>query len=409
MEAIAGADKITDDLMRLSAVLEADARRLALEIVDADLTRLENNLPAVMQTRLNEILHHLVLRVNGDRAPSGQLVHVDAVTHPIKTQLDAVMDQPLAAHALSHSRRVQQIHRALFEHTGADALLNILASLRLDYDGLDALNVEQMREQQPGRSRADDADFRVQRGHNSALHDTIVRMKEYPRTQPGTQPEYLYEGYRSSIRRAPSQPLIQVPHTLSELTGPLYGHNPIGESDNDLTRHFADPPLGERIIVAGRVVDQDGRGVPNALVEVWQANASGRYRHSRDSHPAPLDPNFLGAGRAITDAAGNYRFVSIKPGAYPWRNHPNAWRPAHIHFSLFGAGLLSRLVTQMYFPGDPLMAIDTVLHSIADEDARQRLVSSFDLSLTEPEWAMGYRFDIVLRGRSSTPFEENAR
>jgi len=231
-------------------------------------------------------------------------------------------------------------------------------------------------------------------------------MKEYPRTQPGTQPEYLYEGYRSSIRRAPSQPLIQVPHTLSELTGPLYGHNPIGESDNDLTRHFADPPLGERIIVAGRVLDEDGRGVPSALVEVWQANSAGRYRHSRDGHPAPLDSNFLGAGRAITDAAGNYRFVSIKPGAYPWRNHPNAWRPAHIHFSLFGAGLLSRLVTQMYFPGDPLMAIDPVLHSIADEGSRQRLVSSLDLSLTEPEWALAYRFDIVLRGRSATPFEE---
>lgn len=232
-------------------------------------------------------------------------------------------------------------------------------------------------------------------------------MKEYPRTPPGTQPEYLYEGYRSSVRRAPLQPLIQVPHTLSELTGPLYGHNPIGESDNDLTRHFADPPLGERIIVAGRVLDEDGRGVPNALVEVWQANTCGRYRHSRDNHPAPLDPNFLGAGRTITDDAGNYRFVSIKPGAYPWRNHPNAWRPAHIHFSVFGAGLLSRLVTQMYFPGDPLMAIDPVLHSIADKGARQRLVSSFDLSLTEPEWALGYRFDIVLRGRSATPFEES--
>jgi len=234
-------------------------------------------------------------------------------------------------------------------------------------------------------------------------------MKEYPRTPPGTQPEYLYEGYRSSVQRAPSQPLIQVPQTLSELTGPLYGHNPIGESDNDLTRHFADPPLGERIIVAGRVVDEDGRGVPNALVEVWQANASGRYRHSRDSHPAPLDPNFLGAGRAITDDTGNYRFVSIKPGAYPWRNHQNAWRPAHIHFSLFGAGLLSRLVTQMYFPGDPLMAVDPVLHSIADESARQRLVSSFDLSLTEPEWALGYRFNIVLRGRAATPFEDGRK
>ena len=230
-------------------------------------------------------------------------------------------------------------------------------------------------------------------------------MKEYPRTQPGTQPEYLYEGYRSSIRRAPSQPLIQVPHTLSELTGPLYGHNPIGESDNDLTRHFADPPLGERIIVAGRVVDEDGRGVPNALVEVWQANSSGLYRHSRDSHPAPLDPNFLGAGRAITDDAGDYRFVSIKPGSYPWRNHPNAWRPAHIHFSLFGAGLLSRLVTQMYFPGDPLFPFDPIFNSVTDEKARARMVSSFDLENTVPDWALCFRWNIVLRGREATPLD----
>jgi len=234
-------------------------------------------------------------------------------------------------------------------------------------------------------------------------------MKEYPRPQPGTQPEYLYEGYRSSIRRAPLQPLIQLPHTLSELTGPLYGHNPIGETDNDLTRHCAEPPIGERIIVAGRVVDEDGRGVPNALVEIWQANSAGRYRHSRDNHPAPLDPNFLGAGRAITGQDGSYRFVSIKPGAYPWRNHHNAWRPAHIHFSLFGPSLVSRLVTQMYFPNDPLMPFDPILQSIPDEVARRRLVSAFDLSLTEPEWAMGYRFDVILRGRSATPFEDEHR
>ena len=409
MKAIAAADKIADHLVRLAVVLKVNARRLAIEIVDANATRLEQNLSTGLQPRLNEIFHHFVLRVNGYGAPAGQLVHIDAVALPVKAQLDAVMDQSLTAHALAHARGVQQIHGALFEDAGANAIFDILARLRFHYDGLDPFQMEQVRQQKTGRSRANDADFCMQSRHNSALHDTIVRMKEYPRTRPGTQPEYLYEGYRSSIRRAPSQPLIQVPHTLSELTGPLYGHNPIGESDNDLTRHFADPPLGERIIVAGRVVDEDGLGVPNTLVEVWQANASGRYRHSRDSHPAPLDPNFLGAGRAITDDAGNYRFVSIKPGAYPWRNHPNAWRPAHIHFSLFGAGLLSRLVTQMYFPGDPLMATDPVLHSIADEGAQQRLVSSFDLSLTEPEWALGYRFDIVLRGRSATPFEESSR
>jgi protocatechuate 3,4-dioxygenase beta subunit len=234
-------------------------------------------------------------------------------------------------------------------------------------------------------------------------------MNEYPRTKPGSQPEYLYEGYRATIRRAPSQPLIQLPHTLSELTGPVYGHNPIGPTDNDLTLHFAEAPQGERIIVAGRVLDEDGRGVPNALVEVWQANAGGRYRHTRDNHPAPIDPNFLGAGRVVTDDAGNYRFVSIKPGAYPWRNHHNAWRPAHIHFSLFGSAFVTRLITQMYFPNDPLIPLDPILQSIPDAGARARLVSQFDLSLTEPEWALGYRFDIVLRGRRATYFEEGGK
>jgi len=234
-------------------------------------------------------------------------------------------------------------------------------------------------------------------------------MNEYPRTKPGSQPEYLYAGYRSTIRRAPSQPLIQLPHTLSELSGPVYGHNSIGPTDSDLTLHFAEAPQGERIIVAGRVLDEDGRGVPNALVEVWQANAGGRYRHARDNHPAPIDPNFLGAGRAVTDDAGNYRFVSIKPGAYPWRNHHNAWRPAHIHFSLFGSAFVTRLVTQMYFPDDPLIPLDPILQSIPDADARARLVSQFDLSLTEPEWALGYRFDIVLRGRRATHFEEGGK
>jgi protocatechuate 3,4-dioxygenase beta subunit len=230
-------------------------------------------------------------------------------------------------------------------------------------------------------------------------------MTEYPKVPAGSQPDYLYAGYLSTIKRAPSQPLIRIPHTLSELTGPVYGHYPLGAADNDLTRHFADAPQGERIIVAGRILDEDGRGVPDALVEIWQANAAGRYRHTRDNHPAPLDPNFLGAGRAVTDREGNYRFLTIRPGAYPWRNHHNAWRPAHIHFSLFGSAFLTRLVTQMYFPKDPLIPLDPVLQSIPEEDARERLVSAFDLSLTEPEWALGYRFDIVLRGRQSTPFE----
>ena len=230
-------------------------------------------------------------------------------------------------------------------------------------------------------------------------------MKTYPRPEPGEQPPLLYPPYRATIRRAPARPLIHLPHTWSELTGPLYGHNPIGETDNDLTRQHPGQPLGERIIVSGRVVDEDGRPIPHTLMELWQCNAAGRYFHSIDDHPAPLDPNFTGAGRTITDANGNYRFVTIKPGAYPWRNHPNAWRPAHIHFSLFGPCFITRLITQMYFPNDPLMPFDPISQSIPDESARQRLVSRFDLNLTEPEWALGYRFDFVLRGRDATPFE----
>jgi protocatechuate 3,4-dioxygenase, beta subunit len=230
-------------------------------------------------------------------------------------------------------------------------------------------------------------------------------MKHYPRPEPGDRPALLYPPYGSTVRRAPAKPLIQLPHTLSELTGPLYGHNPIGETDNDMTRQHPGEPLGERIIVAGRVLDEDGRPIPHTLLEVWQCNAAGRYLHNRGDHRAPLDPNFSGAGRTITDEDGNYRFVTIKPGAYPWRNHDNAWRPAHIHFSLFGPCFLTRLITQMYFPNDQLMARDPISQSIPDERARQRLVSAFDWKLTEPEWALGYRFDIVLRGREATPFE----
>jgi protocatechuate 3,4-dioxygenase beta subunit len=194
---------------------------------------------------------------------------------------------------------------------------------------------------------------------------------------------------------------------ILDLVAPSIVSTAIGETGRCVSSSAL--PQGERIIVAGRILDEDGRGVPHALVEVWQANAAGRYRHTRDNHPAPLDPNFLGAGRVIADEAGNYRFVTIKPGAYPWRNHQNAWRPAHIHFSLFGPAFVTRLVTQMYFPGDPLMPLDPVLQSIPEKDAQQRLVSQFDLSLTEPEWALGYRFDIVLRGRCATPFEDDAK
>jgi protocatechuate 3,4-dioxygenase beta subunit len=215
-------------------------------------------------------------------------------------------------------------------------------------------------------------------------------------------------GYRSTALRHPREPLVIIPETLSELTGPAYGYGRIAPTDNDLTRQHPGAPLGERIIVEGRVLDDDGRPVPEALVELWQCNAAGRYTHVVDQHDAPLDPNFSGAGRTLTDADGRYRFVTIKPGAYPWRNHANAWRPAHIHFSLFGRNFLSRLVTQMYFPGDPLMVADPIFNSIPDARARERLVSRFDLDLTQPEWALGYRFDIVLRGREATPMETSA-
>jgi protocatechuate 3,4-dioxygenase, beta subunit len=227
----------------------------------------------------------------------------------------------------------------------------------------------------------------------------------FPKPPRGTQPEYLHPPYRSSLKRAPTTPLVLLPHTLSERTGPVFGHQAVTSADRDLTGRHAGAPLGERIVISGRVLDEDGRPVPGALVEVWQANASGRYKHKLDQHNAPLDPNFDGCGRMITDAAGGYKFISIKPGAYPWTNHHNAWRPAHIHFSLFGAGLLSRLVTQMYFPGDPLLAFDPIHNCVDDERAKQSLISSFDWENTSPEFALAYRFDIVLRGRNATLME----
>jgi protocatechuate 3,4-dioxygenase, beta subunit len=227
----------------------------------------------------------------------------------------------------------------------------------------------------------------------------------YRKASAGTQPEYLYPPYQSTIKRAPTRALVLAPQTLSEITGPLFGTDDIGEFDHDLTRQHAAAAQGERIIVSGRVLDDNGRAVPQALVEVWQANAAGRYRHAADTHDAPLDPNFTGCGRALTDSEGNYRFVTIKPGAYPWRNHYNAWRPAHIHFSLFGRALVQRLITQMYFPGDPLLDRDPMFTCIADERARARLISNFDWDNTVPEYAIAYRFDIVLRGRDATPME----
>jgi protocatechuate 3,4-dioxygenase beta subunit len=227
----------------------------------------------------------------------------------------------------------------------------------------------------------------------------------YPRESLKAFPPSLSPDYRSTVKRSPSRPLIPVPHTLTELTGPVYGHDMVKPGDEDLTKQHKGEPFGERIVVHGRVLDEDGRSVPNTLVEIWQANASGRYIHPVDQHPAPIDPNFTGAGRAMTDAEGHYKFITVKPAAYPWGNHKNAWRPAHIHFSLFGHSFLSRLVTQMYFPGDPLFQFDPIFNAVTDEAARMRMVSSFDLENSVPDWALAYRFDIVLRGRKQTPME----
>jgi protocatechuate 3,4-dioxygenase beta subunit len=232
-----------------------------------------------------------------------------------------------------------------------------------------------------------------------------VPILESIRDGEGPNPPYIYPDYRSTRLRGPKRPLLLLPHTLSELTGPVFGHESVSELDHDLTRQHHGEPLGERIIVTGRVLDSAGKPVRSALIEIWQANAAGRYHHDVDRHPAPLDPNFTGAGRCLTDDDGRYRFVTVKPGAYPWRNHPNAWRPAHIHLSIFGRAFTNRLVTQMYFPGDPLFELDPIFQSVRDPKARARLISEFELETTEPEWALGYRFDIARGGPSETPME----
>jgi protocatechuate 3,4-dioxygenase beta subunit len=220
-------------------------------------------------------------------------------------------------------------------------------------------------------------------------------------------PPYLHEPYKSTVKRSPQKPLIALPHKLSEETGPVFGEDDLHALDNDLTRNARvnGEPIGERIIVTGRVLDSDGKPIPNALLEVWQANATGRYWHKNDQHDAPLDPNFRGYGRVLTDTNGEYRFTSIRPGAYPWGNHDNAWRPPHIHFSIYGRNFLQRLVTQMYFPGDPLLALDPIYNGIPDKSGRERLVSKYAHDVTQPVWALGYRFDIVLCGSQMTPFE----
>jgi protocatechuate 3,4-dioxygenase, beta subunit len=234
-------------------------------------------------------------------------------------------------------------------------------------------------------------------------------LPSYERAPAGNHPPLDFPGYRSTALRHPKQPLVLLPQRLTEVTGPLLGDELITPNDADLTTQHAGEPQGQRIIVTGRVLDSGGRPVPDTLIEIWQTNAAGRYRHSREHHPAPLDPNFDGIGRCITDSGGGYRFVTIQPGSYPWGNHYNAWRPAHIHFSLFGRAFTQRLVTQMYFPGDPLLPLDPIYNSVPDEKARQRLIAEFSIDLTQPEWALGYNFDIVLRGRNATVLERNDR
>lgn len=229
----------------------------------------------------------------------------------------------------------------------------------------------------------------------------------YAHEDAGSPPS-LYADYRSTVPRSPRQPLVRIPQTLTETTGPADWSRLMGAAAADLTKQHKAEPIGQRIIVSGRVLDESGRPVPHTMVEIWQANAAGRYIHKKDQWDAPIDPNFTGAGRVVTDAEGRYRFVTVRPGAYPWGNHKNAWRPAHIHLSLLGPAFATRLVTQLYFPDDPLIDIDPIANAVP-LPYRQRMVCRLEMGLTEPNWALGYRFDIILKGREQTPFEEGHR
>lgn len=243
--------------------------------------------------------------------------------------------------------------------------------------------------------------------HFIILGYILVKKLHYSARDWITQPSYLDKAYKSTEHRGPRQPLVPISQTLSEITGPIFGRNSIHPLDNDLTKNgitTGEDPIGERIVVSGRVLDEKGRAQPNTLIEVWQCNSSGRYIHSGDQHNAPLDPNFFGSGRCITDDQGSYKFYTIKPGAYPWGNHKNAWRPAHIHFSLFGPAFVTRLITQSYFPGDPLLELDPIFLA-TPANSRNLLVKKFDIETTEEGFALGYKFDFVLRGSRSTPLE----
>jgi protocatechuate 3,4-dioxygenase, beta subunit len=239
------------------------------------------------------------------------------------------------------------------------------------------------------------------------IYDPVAQTPtDYGRDPAGVHPPLDYPDYKSTALRHPRRPLVYLPHTITEITGPRLGSELIAESDNDLTRQHDEMPIGERIVLSGRVFDTEGKPLRGTLVEIWQANSAGRYRHRRDRWPASLDPNFSGAGRCLTDDDGRYSFTTIKPGPYPWGNHYNAWRPAHIHFSLLGRAFTQRLVTQMYFPGDPFFEFDPIYNSVPDPAVRERMIARFSIHDTVPNWAAAYRFDIYLRGPARTPFEE---
>ncbi|MDR3372850.1 MAG: protocatechuate 3,4-dioxygenase subunit beta [Ancalomicrobiaceae bacterium] len=230
---------------------------------------------------------------------------------------------------------------------------------------------------------------------------------EYFQRDRSLHPPAYAPGYKTSVSRSPRQALLSIEQGYSEVTGPVFGHADFGPLDNDLIKNYAHSgdPIGERIIVHGRVVDENGRPVPRTLVEIWQANASGRYRHKKDTYLAPIDPNFGGCGRTLTDENGYYYFRTVKPGAYPWRNYVNSWRPAHIHVSVFGSSFSQRLITQMYFEGDPLIRTCPIVNTIPDKAAIDRLIAALDVNAAIPFDCLAYKFDIVLRGRRSTLFE----
>ena len=240
-----------------------------------------------------------------------------------------------------------------------------------------------------------------------AIYSPVIDTPgNYLREPPDAHPPLDYPPYKSTALRHPHQPLVYLPQTITEITGPALGAvRVLDEHDANLLVQHEGEPIGERIEVTGRVFDTEGKPLRDTLVEIWQANAAGRYMHRWDRWEAPLDPNFAGAGRCLTDADGRYEFLTIKPGPYPWGNHYNAWRPAHIHFSLIGRAFTQRLVTQMYFPGDPFFPYDPIFNSVRDESARGRMVSRFSIHGTKPNWAAAYEFDIYLRGPASTPFE----